>query len=129
VAGLAASFGSGAMTNSIDEIENTEVILVTGSNTSENHPVIGRLVKRAVDRKRAKLIIVDPRKIELTEFAHIWLRPRPGTDVAWVNGLMHVILKEDLWNEEYVRGRTEGFEALRQAVEPYTPEHVARTRP
>jgi len=126
VAGLAASFGSGAMTNSIDEIENTEVILVTGSNTSENHPVIGRLVKRAVDRKRAKLIIVDPRKIELTEFAHIWLRPRPGTDVAWVNGLMHVILKEDLWNEEYVRGRTEGFEALRQAVEPYTPEHVER---
>jgi len=114
------------MTNSISEIENTDVILITGSNTSENHPVIGRMVKRAVDRKRAKLIIVDPRKIELTEFAHVWLRPRPGTDVAWINGLMNVILSERLWDEPYVRERTEGFEALREAVSPYTPEYVER---
>lgn len=114
------------MTNSISEIENTDVILITGSNTSENHPVIGRMVKRAVDRKRAKLIIVDPRKIELTEFAHVWLRPRPGTDVAWINGLMNVILSEGLWDEEYVQERTEGFEALREAVSTYTPEYVER---
>jgi formate dehydrogenase major subunit/formate dehydrogenase alpha subunit len=112
------------MTNSMSEIENTDCILITGSNTAENHPIIGRMVKRAVDRHRAKLIIIDPRKVELVKFAHIWLRPRPGTDVAWLNGLMNVILEEGLWDERYVAERTEGFEALRQVVAEYTPERV-----
>lgn len=112
------------MTNSISEIENTDCILITGSNTAEAHPIIGRMVKRAVDRKRAKLIIIDPRKVELVQFAHIWLRPRPGTDVAWINGLIHVILEEGLWDKEYVEQRTEGFEELREAVAGYTPEYV-----
>ncbi len=112
------------MTNSIAEIEDTDLILITGSNTAENHPIIGRMVKRAVDRKRAKLIIVDPRKVELTRYAHVWLRPRPGTDVAWVNGMLHVILSEGLWAKDYVAERTEGFEALREAVREYTPERV-----
>ena len=70
------------MTNSMSEIEDTDLILITGSNTAESHPIIGRMVKRAADRKRAKLIIIDPRKVELVKFAHLWLRPRPGTDVA-----------------------------------------------
>ena len=82
------------------------------------------MVKRAVDRKRAKLIVIDPRKVELVKFAHIWLRPRPGTDVAWLNGLLHVILEEGLWDEKYVAERTEGFEELRGAVAEYTPEYV-----
>ncbi len=112
------------MTNSISEIENTDCILITGSNTAETHPIIGRMVKRAVDRKRAKLIIIDPRKVELVQFAHIWLRPRPGTDVAWINGLLHVILEEGLWDKEYVEQRTKGFEELREAVVGYTPEYV-----
>jgi len=124
VAGLAAAFGSGAMTNSMGEIEDTDLILITGSNTSESHPIIGRMVKRAVDQKRARLIIVDPRKVELTKFAHIWLRPKPGTDVAWINGLIHVILEEGLWDKSYVETRTEGFEELRAAVATYTPERV-----
>ncbi len=108
----------------MSEIENTDCILITGSNTAENHPIIGRMVKRAVDRHRARLIIIDPRKVELVKFAHIWLRPRPGTDVAWLNGLMHVILEEGLWDESYVASRTEGFAELRTAVEAYTPERV-----
>ena len=112
------------MTNSIAEIENTDLILITGSNTAENHPIIGRMVKRAVDRRRAKLIIVDPRKVELTRYAHVWLRPRPGTDVAWVNGMLHVILAEGLWAKEYVEERTEGFEELQEVVREYTPERV-----
>ncbi len=112
------------MTNSIAEIEDTDLILITGSNTAENHPIIGRMVKRAVDRKRARLIIVDPRKVELTRYAHVWLRPRPGTDVAWVNGMLHVILSEGLWAKDYVAERTEGFEGLREAVREYTPERV-----
>jgi formate dehydrogenase alpha subunit len=124
VAGLAAAFGSGAMTNTIGCIEKADVILITGSNTTENHPVISSYVKRAVTRKGAKLIVVDPRRIKITRFAHQWLRPNLGTDVAWINGMMHVIIKEDLYAKEYVAGRTEGFEELKKVVERYTPEYV-----
>ncbi len=124
MAGLAAAFGSGAMTNAMNEIETTDLILITGSNTTECHPIIGRMVKRAVDRKRAKLIVVDPRKVELVKFARIWLRPKPGTDVAWINGMLHVILDEGLWDRRYVQERTEGFEAMQATVANYTPEYV-----
>ncbi len=124
MAGLAAAFGSGAMTNSISDLEKAEVILVTGSNTTENHPVISTYIKRAVTRKGAKLIVVDPRKIRLTQFATIWMRQRLGTDVAWINGMMHVIIKEDLHDKGYIENRTTGFEDLKKVVEKYTPEYV-----
>ncbi len=126
MAGLAAAFGSGAMTNSMAEIENTDVILITGSNTAECHPIIGRMIKRAVDRRRAKLIVVDPRKVELVKFARIWLQPHPGTDVAWINGMLNIIIQEGLWSEEYVRERTEGLDEMRAAIAAYTPEVVEK---
>jgi formate dehydrogenase major subunit len=124
VAGLAAAFGSGAMTNTIGCIEKADVILITGSNTTENHPVLSSYVKRAVTRKGAKLIVVDPRRIKITRFAHKWLRQNLGTDVAWINGMMHVIIKENLYAQEYVASRTEGFDELKQIVEKYTPQLV-----
>jgi len=124
VAGLAAAFGSGAMTNPIEDIEKSNVILITGSNTTENHPVLSTYVKRAVTQKGAKLIVVDPREIVITKFATIWLRQRLGTDVAWINGMMHVIIKEGLYDEEYVLSRTVGLEDLKKTVEKYTPAYV-----
>jgi len=124
VAGLAATFGSGAMTNSIDEIEFTDLILATGTNTTENHPVIGMKIKRAVRQHGTKLIVIDPREIDLVKYADIWLRQKPGTDVAVFNGLINVIIAENLYAKEYVAGRTEGFEALKAMVEKYTPEYV-----
>jgi formate dehydrogenase major subunit/formate dehydrogenase alpha subunit len=124
VAGLAAAFGSGAMTNTIADIETADVILITGSNTSENHPVLSSFVKRAAKFKGAKVIVVDPRRIKMTEFASYWLRPNLGTDVAWLNGMMHVIIKENLHDKAFIENRTEGFEALRKTVEKYTPEFV-----
>jgi formate dehydrogenase alpha subunit len=126
VAGLAAAFGSGAMTNSISEIESSDLILVSGSNTTENHPIVGMKVKRAVRQRGAKLIVIDPREIDLVKYADIWLRQNPGTDVAVLNGLMHVIIHENLYAKEYVESRTEGFEALKKAVEKYTPEQVEK---
>ena len=126
VAGLVTAFGSGAMTNSIDEIEQTEVFLVTGSNTTENHPIVALRIKKAVREKGAKLIVIDPREIELAKIAHIWLRPTPGTDVIWLNGLMNVIIEEDLWDRGYVEERTEGFASLEEAVKKYTPEYVEK---
>ena len=124
MAGLAAAFGSGAMTNSISEIDVSDVILATGTNTTENHPVIGSKVKRAVRRHGAKLIVIDPRKIDLTKYADIWLRQNPGTDVAVINGLMNVIINENLYAKEYVEERTENFEALKEIVKKYNPEYV-----
>ena len=125
MAGLAATFGSGAMTNSIDEIEYTDLILATGTNTTENHPVIGAKVKRAVKRG-AKLIVIDPRDIDLVKYADIWLQQKPGTDVAVFNGLMNVIIEEGLYAKEYIAERTEGFDALKKVVEKYTPEKVEK---
>jgi formate dehydrogenase alpha subunit len=124
VVGLAAAFGSGAMTNPIEDIEKAEVILVTGSNTTKNHPVIASYIKRAVKFKGAKLIVVDPRKIPITRFATIWLRQNLGTDVVWINGMMHVIIQEKLYDEAYVKTRTVGLDELIKAVEKFTPEYV-----
>jgi formate dehydrogenase alpha subunit len=124
VAGLAAAFGSGAMTNPISDIEKADVILIQGSNTTENHPVLSSYVKRAVTFKGAKLIVADPRRIDITRFATLWLRLKLGTDVAFINGMMHVIIKENLYPEDYVKSRTVGFEELKKTVEKYTPEYV-----
>ena len=124
MAGLAAAFGSGAMTNSIEELEHADVVLITGSNTTEMHPVIASVVKRAVRNGKTKLILVEPRKIDLVDHAEIWLRQKPGSDVAWLNGMMQVIIREGLYAKEYVAERTEGFEALQHAVAAYTPEKV-----
>lgn len=114
------------MTNSIDELEFTDLILATGSNTTENHPVIATKIKRAVRKQGTKLIVIDPREIDLVKFADIWLRQKPGTDVAVFNGLMNVIIAEDLYAKEYVAGRTEGFDALKATVAKYTPEYVEK---
>jgi formate dehydrogenase alpha subunit len=124
VAGLAAAFGSGAMTNSLAEIADSEVLFLTGTNTTENHPVIAIKMKQAVIKGGAKLIVADPRQIDMTRFAHVWLRHIPGTDVALFNGLMHVIIEEGLYDEEYVRNRTEGFEEMKGVLKRYTPQFV-----
>ena len=124
MAGLAASFGSGAMTNAMDEIEFADVILATGTNTTENHPIVGMYVKRAVRKRRAKLIVIEPREIPLVKYSTLFLRQKPGTDVAWINGMMNVIIAEDLYAKEYVEKRTEGFEEVRKVVAKYTPEYV-----
>jgi len=124
VAGLAQSFGSGAMTNTADDLLKAEVILVSGSNTTESHPIIGLNIREAVARG-AKLILFDPRQIQLSRIATVWARQRPGTDVAWINGLMHVIIRDGLIKTEFINSRTEGFEAVEKLVASYTPERVS----
>ncbi len=114
------------MTNSIGEVEFADVILATGTNTTENHPIIGMKVKRAVRQQGAKLIVIDPREIDLVKYAEIWLRQKPGTDVAVINGLMNVILAEELYDKKYVAERTENFEAMKKVVEKYTPDYVEK---
>lgn len=122
MAGLATVFGSGAMTNSIPEIENNDLLFVIGSNTKENHPIVALRMIKAL-RKGAKLIVADPRRVPMVRFAHLWLQHRPGTDVALLNSMMHVIVKEDLIDREFIVLRTEGFnEEFLSNLEEYTPE-------
>jgi len=103
-----------------------DVIFAIGTNTTEQHPVIGMKMKKAVRQNGAKLIVADPRKIDLVKYAAIWLRQRPGTDVALLNGIMNVIISEGLYDKAYVETRTEGFEAMKKVVEKYTPKYAAK---
>jgi formate dehydrogenase alpha subunit len=123
VAGLAAIFGSGAMTNSIREIEGMEVLFVIGSNTKETHPVIANRMIKA-HRKGAKIIIADPRNVPLVKFSSLFLRLRPGTDIALLNSMAHVILAEGLQNADFIRERTEGFDSWKESLKDYVPEKV-----
>ncbi len=123
VAGLLQSFGSGAMTNTIPEFEDADCVLVTGSNTLEAHPLIGSRILKAIE-KGANVIVVDPRDTPLSRVAKMSLRQRSGTDVAWVNGMINVIISEDLYDHEFVETRTSGFDELKELVKAYTPERV-----
>ena len=126
MAGLAAAFGSGAMTNSIAELEDADCIFIIGSNTNENHPVIAARIKRAARFKNCDLIVADPRRQDLVKFARLWLRQTPGTDIALINGMMQVIIQENLYDAAYVAERTENFDALKATVAKYTPEYVEK---
>jgi len=121
---MAVMVGKGAMTNSIEELAGTDLLLVAGSNTTEAHPVISLRMKRAV-RNGAKLIVIDPRKIELTKWATRHLQINIGTDIPLFNAFAHVMIKEGLYDREYVEKRTEGFQELDKHVEFYTPEYAS----
>ncbi len=114
------------MTNDIAGIKNADVILITGSDTSAAHPVIANRIKQAVRFGKTKLIVIDPKEIEIAKFAAIYARQRCGTDVAVLNGIMREIIKNDWYDKEYVAQRCEGFEELKAAVEDYPPEKVEK---
>ena len=122
---MALTFGSGAMTNSIADTKKTDLFFMVGSNPDTSHPTIGLRIHQAVDRG-AKLVVVDPRRTKLAERADLWLRIQPGTDVAFLNGMMQVILEEELWDKKFVEERTEDFDELVRLVKKYTPEMVEK---
>jgi len=122
--GLGWSIGLPGTTSSLDELERSEVIMVVGANPLASAPAVGYAIKRAVRYKGAKLLLIDPRQTKLAPFAHLWVRPKVGTDVALINGLARVITDEKLLNEEFVARRTDNFNELVGTVEAYTPEHV-----
>ncbi len=126
VAGLAQSFGSGAMTNSIGEISSTACILAIGTNTTAAHPIIGLEMKKAV-RNGAKLIVANPKEIDLCRHADIFLQHRPGTDVALLMGMMRVIIDENLHDTAFIEERCENFEAFRESLKAYDHDFVSRT--
>jgi len=112
------------MTNDFKSIRQADVMLVIGSNTTEAHPVIGAMIKER-RKNGGKLIVCDPRKIELAKYADVYLRQKSGTDVALVNGMMHVILRDNLHNEAFIAERVENFDAMKAMVASYTPEKTS----
>ena len=122
VAGLQLAIGSSAMSNSIAEMENLDVFIITGSNTAETHPVIANYLKRAVRENGAKLISIDPRRVEMVDFSTLWLQQNPGTDVALFQAMAHVVVKEKLYDEAFIAARTEGFSAYMESLESFTPQ-------
>jgi len=124
--GLGRSIGFPGTTNSIEELENSEVIMVIGANPAISAPAVGYAIKRAVKYKGAKLLLIDVRPTKLVPFAHICLKPKVGTDVALLNGLSRVIIEERLFDEEFVARKTDNFDELSDSLKSYTLERVER---
>ena len=125
VAGLLQTVGYGAMSNSIADVANTDCYLITGSNTTESHPVLATRIEQNV-RDGADLFVFDPRKVGLAEHATQYSRVKPGYDVAWINGLTRYVIEHDLHDAEFVAEHVKNFEALEDKVAPFTPEAVER---
>jgi formate dehydrogenase alpha subunit len=124
VVALQMAIGSSAMSNTAAEVIHSDVFLVTGSNTAETHPIIALQMKAAVANHGAKLIVVDPRRVEMVNWATLWLPEKPGTDVPLFSAMAHVIVKERLYNEDFIRQRTEGFEQFSKSLDRFTPEYA-----
>jgi formate dehydrogenase major subunit len=124
-AAMKLMLGTGAATNSFDDIELTQTILVCGSNTTENHPIVGARIKQAA-LGGARLIVIDPRRIELAQYAAVHLQPRPGTNIPLLNSIAHTIVEECLYDGEFVRHRVADWESFREFISQWTPERAAR---
>lgn len=124
-AALGKTLGYGAMSNSVHEGFESKVVLISGENLRETHPVLGAKVKHSV-QNGAKLIVIDIRDIDLSEIADVFLKINPGTDIALINAMVNVIISENLYNKEYIDDNTEGFEALKESVKDYTPEYAEK---
>jgi len=121
VAGLSYAFGSGATTNPISSLAKADAILIVGSNTTEQHPLVASYILEARS-KGAKIIAADPRKTQIADLADIWISPKPGTDIAWINALLNIIIQNGLIDEDFISKRTTGFDEVCKVVSKYTPE-------
>ena len=124
VEAMLASLGSGATSNSYVDYEEAGCLMIIGSDANSNHPVAASRMRRAVIERGARLIVSNPRRIDMCDYADLWLRQRPGTDVALLNAMAKVILDEELLDEKFVRDRTEGFEKFRETVDKYNLEYA-----
>ena len=125
---MLVSMGSGATSNSYVDYEQAGSLMIVGADASANHPVIAIRFRRAMSRG-ARIVVVNPKRIELCDQADLWIQQRPGTDVALFNAMAKVILDEGLANLPFVRERTEGFEDWCRSVEEWTPERLRRELP
>jgi len=119
--GMMASTGCGAMTHSIDEVAKADLILIIGADPYDDNLIFSNKMRRAIRENNAKIILVDPRKTQWEKWADLWLRPLPGTDIAWINGLVRLLIEKGTQSKE------EGFGSLQSSVEKFSPEFVKNT--
>jgi formate dehydrogenase (NADP+) alpha subunit len=124
--GLWETIGCRGTAGSIDDLEQSQVILVVGANPTSSAPLVGYAIKRAVKRKGAKLLLINPQWTKLASWAHLWLMPKVGTDLALINGMAKVIIDEDMLDKEFIASKTIGFEALTDGLSEYTPDYVEK---
>jgi formate dehydrogenase alpha subunit len=126
VAGLALCYGSGAMSNTMEDVaRDAQALFIIGSNTTEQHPVFGVKLRQAILRRGVPLVVADPRRIDITELATLHLKHRPGTDVALINGIMQIVLTNGWQDQQFIDQRCEEFKQFYEAVLAYTPEKVS----
>jgi len=126
VVALQLAVGSSAMSNTASEVSESDVIIITGSNTAETHPIIALQMKEAVKRNGLQIIVADPRRVEMVNFSALWLNQKPGTDVPLFSAMANVILAENLYNKKFIEERTENFDAFAAAMRDFTPEYAER---
>jgi len=124
VVALLLSLGTTAMSNTAAEVIHSDCFIVTGSNTTENHPIIALQMKEAVHKHNAQLIVIDPRRLELCDFAALWLPLKPGTNVPLFTAMAHIIVAEGLVNRSFIEARTTGYDEFVRSLEPFTPEYA-----
>ncbi len=125
--GMTASTGLGAMTHEMDAVMKADLILIVGADAYDDNLIFGNKMRRAIREKNAKIILVDPRKSQWEKWADLWLRPAPGTDIAWINGLIRLLIEKDGPSKEFIGSKTEGFEAVRSSVEKFSADVVEKT--
>jgi formate dehydrogenase alpha subunit len=125
--GMMASTGCGAMTHSMEEVVKADLILIVGADAYDDNLIFSNKMRRAIRENNAKIILVDPRKTQWEKWADLWLRPLPGTDIAWINGLIHLLIGKGALSKEFIGSKTEGFETLQSSVEKFSPEFVKNT--
>ena len=126
VEAMIAAVGSGATSNSYIDYENAGCLVIAGSDAASNHPVVASRMRRAIVERGAKLVVINPKRTDMCDYADVWLRPHPGSDVALLNAMAKVILEEGLHAPTFIEERTEGFEEWRAVVDRYTPEEAER---
>jgi formate dehydrogenase alpha subunit len=125
--GMMASIGYGAMTHSMEQVAKADLILIVGTDPYDDHLIFSNKMREAIRKNGAKIILVDPRKTQWEKWANLWLRPLPGSDLAWINGLIRLLIEKGGSSKEFIGAKTEGFENLRSSVEKFSVEFVKNT--
>ncbi len=125
--GMMASTGCGAMTHTMDEVSKADLILVVGADAYDDNLIFSNKMRKAIRENNAKVIVADPRKTQWEKWADLWLRPLPGTDIAWINGLVRLLIEKGAPAKEFIGSKTEGFETLQSSLRNFSPEFVEKT--
>ena len=125
--GMMASTGWGAMTHAMEDVAKADLILLVGADVYHDNLIFSNKMREAMRSKDAKIILVDPRRTKWEQWANLWLRPLPGTDIAWINGLIRLLIEKGVVSKGFIESKTEGFEALRASLDPFSPAFVQKT--